>query len=101
MAALKEKEDNYNRRHSEQHHLSEISAEVAFLLRLMRQNKEKINGTLSCIQERIGAEPKVDLGSAQHIKDRYVTCLLRKNLRRALMNEEIDYLNYFANLDAI
>ena len=33
--------------------------------------------------------------------DNYVTYLIQKNIKKGLLNEEIDYLNYFANLDAI
>ncbi len=29
-----------------------------------------------------------------------MACLIRKNLRLSLQNQEIDYLNYFANLDS-
>ena len=67
----------------------------------MRQNKIRINNTLTDIQLRIKEEPRVDPNASQHIKDRYVTYLIKKNLRRALLNEEINELNYFANLDAI
>ena len=35
------------------------------------------------------------------VEDRYVACLIRKNLRIALQNVEIDLLNYFANLDML
>ena len=30
-----------------------------------------------------------------------MVCLIKKNLRKALVNTEIDYLNYYATLDAI
>ena len=68
---------------------------------MMRQNKVRINNTLSQIQIRIKEEPYVDPNTSQHIKDRYVTYLIQKNLRKALLNEEINFLNYFSNLDAI
>jgi hypothetical protein len=37
----------------------------------------------------------------ESVEDRYIACLIRKNLRMALNNPEIDYLNYFANLDTL
>lgn len=67
----------------------------------MKRNKIKINNTLESIQEKISQEIPVDVNSSQNIRDQYITCLIRKNIKKALENQQIDFLNYFASLDAI
>jgi hypothetical protein len=67
----------------------------------MRQNKGRIDSSLERILERIEEETPVEVKAADVVKDRYVSCLIRKNLRLALLNSEVDYFNYFANLDVI
>ena len=67
----------------------------------MHQNKNRINFKLTTIQQKIQDEPIIDANSSQKMKDDYISYLINKNLRKALINEEIDQYNYFANLDAI
>lgn len=71
------------------------------MLYLMHKSKDKINKTLTQLRRRITEEPLVDSKAADNVRDRYVACLIRKNLAMALLNTEIDYLNYYATLDSI
>jgi len=53
MKELERKQELYNRRHNSQEKLSEITAEMAFLLYLMRSNKAKIDKSVTDILSRI------------------------------------------------
>ena len=53
----------------------------------MKRNKIKINNTLESIQEKISQEIPVDVNSSQNIRDQYITCLIRKNIKKALENQ--------------
>lgn len=67
----------------------------------MKQNKLRINEEVKKVCERIASEPREPLRPPEPVEDRYVACLIRKNLRIALQSVEIDLYNYFANLDTL
>lgn len=99
LANLEQKQRQYNLTHTKQGQLSELAMEIAFLLFLMKYNKNRINQEITKIYNKILEEPH-QISPQESVEDRYVACLVRKNLRLALQNQEIDYLNYFANLDS-
>lgn len=101
VASLQEKQRQFNARGGQSEQLSEVSTEIAFLLYLMKQNKVRINEEVQKVCDRIASEPAPVLRPTEAVEDRYVACLIRKNLRIALQNTEIDFLNYFANLDTL
>ena len=74
---------------------------MAFLLYHMRNNKKRIDSSIGRIKQRISESNNEQGGYDDEARDNYVKCLIKKNLRKALMNTEIDYLNYFANMDEI
>jgi hypothetical protein len=51
--------------------------------------------------DRIEEEPPEPPKAIGSVEDKYIACLIRKNLRIALVNSDIDQLNYFANLDTL
>ena len=53
----------------------------------MHQNKNRINFKLTTIQQKIQEEPIIDANSSQKMKDEYVSYLINKNLRKALLND--------------
>lgn len=65
----------------------------------MKHNKNRINQEITKIYNKILQQPQ-QIIQQESVEDRYVACLIRKNLRLSLQNQEIDYLNYFANLDS-
>jgi len=67
----------------------------------MKQNKKRINEEVQKVCDRIAIEPPPHPRPAEGVEDRYVACLIKKNLKIALQNTEIDFLNYFANLDML
>lgn len=36
-----------------------------------------------------------------YVMDEYVSCLIQKNLCKGLANTEVDYFNYYLNLDKL
>lgn len=98
---LQRRQQEYNERHHTNERLSEVSAEIAFLLFLMKTNKLRINQEVQQLQNRILSEPPDCERTTQMVEDRYISCLIRKNLKLALADTPVDFLNYYANLDAI
>lgn len=101
IASLQERQRVFNENNGTKQQLSEIATEIAFLLFLMKQNKVRINSELQKVYDRIINEPARAIKPAESVEDKYIACLIRKNLRIALANTEIDFLNYFANLDML
>jgi|LakMenEpi03Aug12_release.lakeMendotaPanAssembly.Ray.scaffolds.fasta_scaffold466346_1 hypothetical protein len=98
---LQERQRQFNALHGQSEQLSELSTEIAFLLHLMKQNKKRINEEVQKVCDRIAVEPLPQPRPTEGVEDRYVACLIKKNLKIALQNSEIDFLNYFANLDML
>lgn len=86
MNKLQEKQRQYRAHTGQSEQLSEISTEIAFLLFLMKQNKLRINEEVQKVCDRIANEPPPAPKPNEAVEDRYVACLIRKNLRIAMEN---------------
>ena len=66
----------------------------------MSKNKRAIDYSLERILNRIFEEPERPLSNTNIVQDKYITFLIKKNIKLALQNRQIDFFNYFANLDS-